>query len=190
MWTVGIQTRFAGFYQHGSRNSYGEVIEVQEFSATAEPSPNKLIKGVAEEFFQRLEKSGGVTKGPFNTGYWGGAPLLDSETCKKTADEYVSEAGVEVLFHSMIVDAIVESNTCCGVIIESKPGRQAVFVKGVVDCTGDADVAGATGVYCFKGRPQDGKMQPVTSMIRIGNVDTDRVIKFQQEHGSRPEIGR
>ena len=189
MLTVGAMTRFAGFYQHGLRENNGKILSLQEFSAAAEPSPKKLIGGVAEDFFQRLDKKGGINRGLSNAGFWGGAPALDIETCKIVADEYVSEVGAEVLLHTMAVDAIVESKTCQGVIIESKSGRQAVFAKCIVDCSGDADVSAAAEVNYFKGRPLDGKMQPVTLMVRIGNVDTDKVINFQQEHGYKPEKG-
>lgn len=39
----------------------------------------------------------------------------------------------------------MEGKTIRGVIIENKSGRQAVYAKRVIDCTGDGDVIAYTG---------------------------------------------
>ena len=40
---------------------------------------------------------------------------------------------------------IVDGDTICGVITESKSGREAILAKRVVDATGDADIAAMVG---------------------------------------------
>ncbi|MBQ9718534.1 MAG: FAD-dependent oxidoreductase, partial [Clostridia bacterium] len=48
--------------------------------------------------------------------------------------------------------------------------------KVFVDGTGDGDVAAFAGVPYYKGRENDGKMQPCTLMFKVGGVDTDRAV--------------
>lgn len=186
-WTVGLMTRYAGFYQHGLQDQQAPV-GIHGFSKNARPSV-KVISGVAEELFDRVERAGGVTRGPYESGYWGGAPVLDLEIFKIVADEYCMESGVEILFHALVTDAIVEGDACCGVVAETKSGQLTILAGCVVDCSGDADVAAAAGAPYEKGRESDGRLQPCTTMVRIGNIDTDRLLQFQKEHGSAPENG-
>jgi hypothetical protein len=60
--------------------------------------------------------------------------------------------------------------------VESKSGREAIFAKRIIDCSGDGDVAARAGAEFQKGREEDGKMQPVTLMFRIGGVDYTRAV--------------
>jgi hypothetical protein len=60
---------------------------------------------------------------------------FDPEAMKSVAAEMCLEAGVELLFHSFIVDTLVENRTIGGVILASKSGLQAIRAKAVIDCT-------------------------------------------------------
>lgn len=98
------------------------------------------------------------------------------------ANELLLEAGVKLLFHTFICEAISKDNVIKGVVIQNKSGRQAVMGKVIVDCTGDGDVAASAGVPFTKGREEDGRMQPVTLMFRIGGVDFDTYRARAQEN--------
>ena len=52
---------------------------------------------------------------------------FDAEQFKHLALSLTVDAGVEFLFHSMIVDAIVSEDSIKGIVIENKSGRTAVI---------------------------------------------------------------
>lgn len=96
--------------------------------------------------------------------------IIDPEEVKTVALEMMEEAGVEVLMYVFCSDAIMDGNTVKGVIIESKAGREVIFAKTVIDCTGDGDVATRAGVEMHKG-DENGGMQPPTLMYSVRKVD-------------------
>jgi len=102
--------------------------------------------------------------------------LINPERLKLTLLEMLNEAGVGLQLYTFASDAIVEEKRVIGTITESKSGRQAILAKVVIDASGDGDIAAKAGVEYFKGREEDGKMQPVTIMFKLAGVDTDRAI--------------
>jgi len=110
----------------------------------------------------------------------GGAAIMDNdwlawcpETLKWMGLKLLEEAKARMLFHSWCVGCSVEDGVINGVIIESKAGRQAIKAKVVVDCTGDADIASFAGAPYVKG-DEDGKMQQVTMMFMMSNLDEEK----------------
>jgi len=55
-----------------------------------------------------------------------------------------------------------------GVLVETKGGRQVLPGRVIVDATGDADVAARAGAAFELGRTEDGKLQPVSRIFRVG----------------------
>lgn len=95
---------------------------------------------------------------------------------KIVLEEMVNKEGIKVLYHTMVCKAVVENGEIIGVIVENKSGRGFIKAKRVVDSTGDGDVAASAGVPYFKGREEDGKMQPCTIMFNVGGVDFERAV--------------
>jgi len=129
-----------------------------------------IVGGVTHAFLHRLAD-------------FGGAPMPDAESHRMVFDpesmmtvcrEMVTESGADLLLHALVVDAVREDGRVAGVVVESKSGRQAVLGKVVIDATGDGDVAARAGAAFHVGRPADGKVQPVTLVVILGNVDTTR----------------
>lgn len=90
--------------------------------------------------------------------------------------EMMEEAGVEILLHTLVAGVRKNRGKVTGLILESKSGRELVETKTVIDCTGDGDAAFLAGAAFQKGRAEDGRMQPVTLMFKLANVDWDRAI--------------
>ena len=99
--------------------------------------------------------------------------IIDPEEVKTVALEMMEEAGVEVLMYVFCSDVIMDGDAVKGVIIESKAGREVIFAKTVIDCTGDGDVATRAGVEMHKG-DENGGMQPPTLMYSVRKVDMAR----------------
>lgn len=123
--------------------------------------PKQVCMGIGEEMMRRLEK---VEGGIMNRGE-GKNPTVDAEALKYIMLEMVAEAGVKVLLHCWGVDAIMNGNSVCGAVFESKSGRQAILAKTVVDATGDGDVFAAAGAE-FEHRSYN-----IGLVSRIANVD-------------------
>ena len=129
---------------------------------------------ILQEIFQRA-----ATMGPFygeTVGHNAGENAINHDVQKILFDDMAREAGVEVLFYTMVCGAVVENHEIRGVIIQNKSGRSLIRAKRVIDATGDGDVAAACGVPFIKGREEDGKMQPATLMFKIGGVDYSRAV--------------
>ncbi len=85
--------------------------------------------------------------------------------------DWLTEAGAEILLHAWVVEPIRQDRAVRGLRVLTKQGLLDLGAHVVVDATGDADVAFRAGAAFEKGRPQDGLMQPVSIMYRLGGVD-------------------
>ena len=61
------------------------------------------------------------------------------------------EAGVTLLFDSVVSEPVMQGNHCAGLIVENKSGRSFYPAGVVIDTTGDADVLYRAGVPCVQG---------------------------------------
>ena len=136
---------------------------------TASRSQRPIVGELLEELVERMHALRGAPSWKDACIQWG--IRFDAETLKYVADEMISEAGVEVLLHSQVVDVMLEDGRIGALIIESKSGRQAVAGKVVVDATGDADVACHAGAPTEIGRDYDGSVQAMASLMHIGGAE-------------------
>jgi len=103
------------------------------------------------------------------------ASAFDPDGFKRASNAMIAEAGVNLRLHSWFSKAIVEDGAVKGVVCESKSGRQAVLGKVVIDATGDLDVAASAGAAFSQGS------FIVTTVFRLGNVDTVEAERFEYE---------
>ena len=127
-----------------------------------------ILGGIPRELCERLHVAGGALPWEEALKDWG--VRFEPEILKVVLDELVTEAGVEVLLHTWVADAVLRDGAIQALVIESKSGRQAVTGKVFVDATGDADVASRAGAPTRKGRPADGRPMAMGSMFRVGGV--------------------
>lgn len=138
----------------------------------------QIAGGIPAEICDRAVKS--------HEAYYRGSCLyIEVEGFKYMLDLMAEEAGLNVLYYSQVSDAIVEGNIVRGVIFNCKSGRLAAYGKRLIDCTGDGDVAFKAGCRMMHGRPEDGRMQPVTLMYRVGGVNWEQV---QQASKKDPQL--
>lgn len=141
---------------------------------------DQIIKGLPQRFIDRLRDRGAAGEHvPCRLHV--SLTIIDPEQAKSEAMATMERAGVEVLMYVLCVDTIKRDGRVCGVIIESKAGREAILAHTVIDCTGDADVAYRAGVECRKG-DETGGMQPPTLMFCMRGVDVDALRKAIVEH--------
>ena len=107
---------------------------------------------------------------------WSTTPV-DAEQLRYTAQEMVLESGARILHHAAVLDTLMEGKALQGVVVLSKGERIEIRAKVTIDCTGDGDVAALAGVPFEKGRSSDGKMQRMSLVFRMGNVDLPRNVR-------------
>ena len=152
----------------------------------------QLIKGIFDEMVRRMEEMGAAihpSKVPASSPWCGFIEYghdkvtpFDPEAVKLVGLDMLREAGVEILLHTFVADAIVEDNRVTGVIMANKSGLQAVKATVTVDCSADADVAARAGAAFEYGREQDGLAQPMTLFFRVSHVNDAVVEAYVAEH--------
>ncbi len=123
-----------------------------------------------DEVKQRLRKHGiepfdGVTRQAWH----------NPEMLTLIYDEMCGEAGVDVLFQTVVVDTVVENRKLTTCIVQTIAGLAAIQAKTYIDSTGDAFLARSAGVPYERGYEKTGYNQPLSFRFEMGGIDIDRL---------------
>lgn len=139
-----------------------------------------IYRGIAQKVFEAVKE--GMPHIDKNAMDW---VAIDPELLKRVYDKLVSDAGVDVLFNTLLSAVETdEDGTVKTIIVSNKLGLTAYGAKVFVDCTGDADLAAWSGAEFIKGEDKTGDMQPATHCFVLSNVDTYGYIYGPNLHGS------
>jgi hypothetical protein len=136
----------------------------------------QVVRGIPAEMIERLVDMGGCTGYPemrTSYDYDSVCTAIDTELYKLNAFEMLAEAGVYVCVNTLLVSAIREGSALKGVILESRAGREAIFAKSFVDCTGYGDLAAFAGASFSE--PND---YAVANSMGLGNVDLEKFYQY------------
>jgi hypothetical protein len=89
---------------------------------------------------------------------------------KVAYDALLSEAGVDLLFHALAIDAPVTDNRVSGLELALLDGTASVECEVAVDCTGDAAIVYQAGAAW----EIDSTLQALTYHFRLANVQKGR----------------
>jgi FAD dependent oxidoreductase len=155
MGTAGGVTNFAGLYARRD----GEV--------------QQLVRGVVDDLLERIARLGGLNEP--QDGLQGRIRVrsYDVAAYKCAADDWLLSAGVQLLFHTLAVGAVMDGDRVAALLVETRSGRRAIRATEFIDASGDADLAHFAGVPYELGDGAGSALYPST-MFRIGNVDADR----------------
>ncbi len=138
--------------------------------------------GVFQELLNRCVQYKGADP-EIRSSYWGKyTGQFDAEVMQRVIVEIVEESGVELLLYAPVTEAIQEGNRLKGIRVQAKSGPKLIMAKVFIDCSGDGDLAYLAGAEYMVGRKGDGLTQPITSYVRLVNVDFPAVAKDFQEH--------
>lgn len=135
-------------------------------------SPKRVVGGIPFEMARRVADA---VYGVYNNH----ETDFEIEGMKKVLEEMAEEAGVMLRYYTLFSEIVLDNNEALGVVVQSKSGREVVFAKRLIDCTGDGDVAASAGCKFLKGAEDTGLCQPATLMFTIGGVDYKRVKTFR-----------
>jgi 2-polyprenyl-6-methoxyphenol hydroxylase-like FAD-dependent oxidoreductase len=135
--------------------------------------PRQMVHGFLDDFVAAMESRGGLTA-PMRYGKTF-TRVHDPLVWRDVADAMLAAAGVQVVYHTTVVGALVEGGERVeGVAAYTKQGPATVRAKVTVDASGDADVVAMAGFPSFVG--QDGRVQNPTMIFRLMGVDTGRFL--------------
>jgi len=146
--TAGLVTHLGGFHAHNSNQD--------------------IIGGIPVEFIDRLVQIGGAIRPEPAEKYnpWQGCIYFDPESYKLLADRMLTEAGVQVLYHTSACGLDMDDDRVKRVYLHSKAGLQLLHAASFIDTTGDGDLLNWSGL------PVDNSVvQASTTIIRMGGVD-------------------
>lgn len=153
----------------------GSVCGLYVNAGTADdPSFERCVGGIAAEVTDALAASG-AGMGPIPFKGQTAVFLYQPWAAKRLFDHLVTaEAGIDLLLHSPIADAIVEDGRVRALVVATKRGLRAVTGSVFVDATGDADVS------TFAGAPTEaggaGLRQFASMQFVLEHVDDDAVL--------------
>ena len=140
--------------------------------ASGTGKPDFVTTGFSREFHDKLHARGGVADAwPFGKTY---LSVHDPLAWKELADDFLLDAGIDVLYHTLFVDAVVGDRNVTHVILENKNGRGAVAARTFIDASGDADLVHRAHGASTEGH--HGVTQAPTMIFRMMNVDVPRAV--------------
>jgi hypothetical protein len=139
-----------------------------------------VVRAIPQEIVDRLAVVGG-TSGHAEMlrryDYDSVCTAIDTEMYKLVAFNMLEEAGVSIFVNTLLVGAIIEGTSVKGVIAESRSGREAIFAKSFIDCTGYGDLCAYAGADYSE--PND---YGVANSIGIANVSVEKYHDFLKSH--------
>ena len=93
-------------------------------------------------------------------------------------DEMCAESGVEILYQTVLIDALTSSGKISAVIIQTIAGLAAVKAKIFIDATGDAYLSRVSGVDYERGYEKTGNNQPLSFRFEMGGIDTQKLYQY------------
>ena len=138
-----------------------------------------LVGGLPLEIWNLARAAGGAGDDYMAVVKTGGVKIAspcDPEIMKMLLTRLCADAGVQILFETVVSIPVMEGQAVRGVVIESKSGRQYIASKVVIDCSADADIAARAGAPFQMGSGgDDPTMQPVSMYFTMDHVDLPRL---------------
>ncbi len=131
----------------------------------------KVVGGVPDQVVDALMQRKRAILRP-NTYGAGQGITYDPQALKIVWETLAKAAGVRLLYHTFVVDALVSGERVCGVVAVNKGSFCEIPARVIIDASGDADVAVAAGVP-YEGA-EHGAVQSLTTTFHMINVDTER----------------
>jgi hypothetical protein len=142
----------------------------------------QIVGGIVQETHDRLEKEGHALPFPkpedrnFNNAY----SFVDPDWWGLLIFQMLKENNVELLLHSMAVEALKEGDKAVGIVVENTGGRMAVLGKVIIEATGEGDIAVRAGVPYTKVDRTKEEIDPPSITFHMDGVDWDKVTAYMK----------
>jgi glycine/D-amino acid oxidase-like deaminating enzyme len=112
---------------------------------------------------------------------------IDPERLKRVYDTVVTEAGADILFHTVLSAVQTHDGSVTSIVTTNKSGLKAWRAKVFIDCTGDADLVAWAGGRFHKGDASGAGLMPATHCFILSNVDEKTYLASPPLHLPVPE---
>ena len=143
-------------------------------------NPKKIVGGLPDHVVSELDKTNDIFLRP-NTYGAGTGVNYNPERLKLVWDKLITEAGINYLLHTSLVDVIQEETERKTCIFWNKSGFYKVIARRVIDATGDADFCALSGCRTELAGENE-PAQSMTTTFRMSNVD---LAKFKTAGGNK-----
>jgi len=149
---------------------------VAQFNSWQTANGRRVVGGLAQEVVDRLRRYGAADAHEIfvmSTGHRMDRVRYAPEVLKLALDDMVTEAGVQPLLHTVLLDVVRHEQRIEAVRAVNRGGVYNIQTKIVVDAGGDMDAmvkAGADFLPLAAGE----SLQPATMMFRFGPIDFAR----------------
>ncbi|MDQ6916391.1 MAG: FAD-dependent oxidoreductase, partial [Pseudomonadota bacterium] len=151
----------------------GTICGLYMASDVPDAEPRQLVHGFAAEFARRMTAIGGLTP-PVRYGKTFSL-VHDPLAWRNVADAMLAEAGVRVLFHTLVTEVLLDGGErVAGVQAYTKEGKYRIDAGVTVDASGDADLSAMAGFATTMGH--EGVVQNPTMIFRLQGVDVQRFL--------------
>ncbi len=152
---------------------------------------NQIIKGIFEDFVQRMVADGGAIhpseckgsdsySGYRPQGHYGVTPF--SEECfKRVAEQMCVEAGVRLLYHTTVMGCDTENSTIKCAYAAFGADVFKITAKQYIDASGNCSLASAAGARTVRGN-DDGTVQTTSMFFQIKGVDKQALDLYMKEN--------
>jgi glycine/D-amino acid oxidase-like deaminating enzyme len=166
--STAVLDTFYGFYTPGSRSL-------------------KVVGGVADDVVAGLRSLGPVVERP-NTYGAGTGVTYHPEHLKVVWESLAAEAGVRLLLHGFLQDAVVRDGRVEELLVATKAGLSRVAGRVFVDASGDADLCHHGG-FEYELAGELTPAQTLTTTFRVANVDPEarRSMSREELHATMAE---
>jgi hypothetical protein len=136
-------------------------------------TPRKVVGGIADDVVAGLRRLGPVIERPNTYGAGTGVTYL-AEHLKVVWEELAIAAGVRILLHATLQDALVDADgRVRSIVVATKAGLGRIVARTFVDATGDADLCAFAG-FGYETAGEIDPAQTLTTTFRMANVDRER----------------
>ena len=136
-------------------------------------TPRKVVGGITDEIVTGLRALGPVVERPNTYGAGTGVTYL-AEHLKVVWEDLVGAAGVRILLHAMLQDAVVDGDgRVRAIVVATKAGLGRITARTFIDASGDADLCAFAG-FGFETAGEIDPAQTLTTTFRMANVDGER----------------
>jgi len=144
------------------------------FDAHPEAERMRVVGGIAQEIIDRVTRRGGGM-GHIRMERGGDFVSMltpvEPETFKAVTAEMCLEAGVRLLFHTVVDEIRAADGHIENLVVWNKAGRSLIRAQQYIDCTGDGDIAAYAGAPYETFGPKDQGAYTAGFTFRLVNLD-------------------
>ncbi|MBX9451196.1 MAG: FAD-dependent oxidoreductase [Mesorhizobium sp.] len=142
----------------------------------------QVVGGIGDELVRRLDRVGATFDGAIPCPIHNSITPVNPFWLRIEAAKMCEEAGVDLMFSTEVEDVAVEDSRITGVSLFSRGRKYTAGTKILIDSTGDGTAAYLAGADYEMGQGDDSRVQPVSLVFSLGNVNIDAVLDYIKSH--------